>query len=96
MISGRWFVTPHAVHRYQERVRRGLTYEQALAELINAAESARFVRDTRDGLQLWRAGKPTRARLIVGPGEGGRMALVTVLPAFDGMAPCEEVWRWSR
>lgn len=32
--TGRFFITPYAVKRYVERVRPGLTYSQALSELI--------------------------------------------------------------
>lgn len=55
-ITGQWFITGHAVHRYMERVRpkaifKGLvppdaTYEQALGEMIHwlAIQPPRMVR----------------------------------------------------
>jgi hypothetical protein len=44
MISGRWFITPHAVRRFMERAVRGATYEEALEPLITASETARLIR----------------------------------------------------
>ena len=91
------FVTPHALQRYVEVTRRVtearakeiLSAEPAraklLGELVRETEGAHRVRDQRDGCSLWRGPKPRRLRLIVGPGEGDRPALVTVLAAHDGL-----------
>lgn len=78
MIPGRWFISPHAVRRYRERLRPRLTYEQALVELVRMASGARYVRRLDSGLELWRLG-PSRVRGIVGPGVGPLPVLVTVL-----------------
>lgn len=67
MIAGRWFITPHAVARYRERIAPGLTYEQALAELIRLSLAARRCGEERSlpGAFLWRGPRPLRLRCIV-------------------------------
>ena len=82
---GPFFVTPHAVRRYIERVRPGLTYEQALGELVAMARGAHLVKELASGLELWRGPPPRRLRFRVSPGCGGLPQLVTVLEAFDGL-----------
>lgn len=83
MFEGRWFITPHAVHRYMARIARRLIYEEALAELASMSLTARYVKPAQGGAELWRTGKPLRLRFIVGPGEGDLPALLTVLPGHD-------------
>lgn len=90
--AGRWFVTPHAVERYVERIEPGLTYDEALGRLVALSERAHFVREkvTVDfgRVEIWRGPKPTRIRCYVVPGGEGEMdVLVTVLPTFDGAPP---------
>lgn len=83
--KGRFFVTPHAVHRYIERVHRGISYERALGEIIEAADRAHYVKDYNSG-QYWRGPKPMRLRLIVANGSGGELPqIITILPAADNM-----------
>jgi|WetSurMetagenome_2_1015567.scaffolds.fasta_scaffold721334_1 hypothetical protein len=89
---GRWFITPHAVHRYIENIRPGLDYDHALGELIRHSDTAHFVRATVvDGIciERWRAPKPTQIRFIVSHGPGAKPQLVTVLPSHDRRrSPC--------
>jgi len=83
---GRFFITPHAVQRYRERVpgAERLTYEQALAELIRESETAHFIKPLGNGLDLWRGRKPHRLRFRVSPAVDGRLPqLVTVLRGCD-------------
>lgn len=82
--KGRWFVTPHAVRRYLERVRPGLTYEQALAEIIRESWRARPVKPWGRA-HLWRGPKPRRLRYIVAPAPRGRRlpVLITVYGGQD-------------
>lgn len=85
-ISGRWFVTPHAIQRARERFPgwHVLSYEDARIQILRLAECAHFVKTLhyRDGTeaQLWRTGNPLRARLIVmAPKEFGQApSLVSV------------------
>jgi len=68
-VTGRWFVTPHAVNRYIERVDRKLSYDDALAHIIKDSELARFVRQLpdKDGIrvELWRGKRPHRVRYTI-------------------------------
>lgn len=65
MMGGKWFITPHAVRRYQERIDPTLTYNEALTALIRHSEKARRVKHWRDNLTLYRSGKPQRLRFLV-------------------------------
>lgn len=76
-IEGPWFVTPHAVRRYQERRGPEMTYERARARLILESSAARFVRVDTTGAQIWRS--PTGLEMVVGAGTGDRPALMTVV-----------------
>lgn len=84
MVTGRWFVTPHAVQRYRERIDPLATYDDALAYLIAASERAHPVKEIQPGLWLWRGPKPRELRYRVSVREPGLPQLVTVLTPFDG------------
>lgn len=92
-ITGRFFITPHAVERYRTRIRRGLSYDEALSELIGLAAAGRRVRAYEaPGLvhaELWRGPRMgsqgdrdprSRLRFVVGFMPGGLPQVVTVLP----------------
>lgn len=82
--AGRFFLTPHAVRRYMERLAApGLTYEQALGALLREIEGAHRVRDGRAGCAIWRTGRPGRLRLIVDETQHPLPAVVTILPSHD-------------
>jgi hypothetical protein len=83
---GRFFVTPHAVERYQERVHRGICYDRALREILEICERAHYVKDYHGGAQYWRGPKPMRLRLLVAPAVGDELPqVITILPAADRM-----------
>lgn len=86
-VKGRWFVTPHAVKRFRERVpgAQSMSYERALAAIISDSERAHFVRVERDGTELWRVGKPHRTRYRIYPSEreGVLPQCVTVLAGCE-------------
>ena len=82
--AGRFFITPHAVQRYRERAARSISYETALAELIQQSECAHRVKPMRDGAELWRGPKPLRLRMIVMPQKAGLPQLLTVKRGHDG------------
>lgn len=88
---GPWFITPHAVARYIERCRPGLTYEKALEELIAHAETARYLRPVTVGnhgrCELWRTRDRRNWRLIVSREKPGLPQLVTVLGRGNKDAP---------
>ena len=84
MIAGRWFITPHAVRRYQRRGAAGTKqYKSALAELVRLSKQAHFVKEIKPGIELWRAGKPMRWRFIVSNRLPGRPQLITALRGHD-------------
>lgn len=83
---GRWFITPHAVKRYRERIAPNRSYEEALGVLIRASEKARLVKVSVRGFEYYKGPAPERLRFRVRPAEkseGDLPVLMTVLPAFD-------------
>lgn len=64
-VSGKWFITPHAVRRYRERCRIWLSYEDARDILIGLSMRARRIKERGPGVELWRGPKPERLRFIV-------------------------------
>lgn len=78
-----WSVTPHAVTRYVQRVRHGVSAAKARADLLWMMERAHFVKTLPSGLELWRGPKPLRLRLRV----AGR-SLVTVIEDCDARRQC--------
>lgn len=80
---GRWFVTPHAVHRYIERIDRTADYDTALAFLVSQSEVAHAVKQIEPGVWLYRGTKPRRLRFRVSTRGPGLPQLLTVLGAFD-------------
>lgn len=85
--TGRFFVTPHALRRYIERIRPGMCEREAREELLRYAARAKVVRRTRNKGVLMRAPRPLRFRFVVGPGTGVLPAILTVLPPHDGWNP---------
>jgi hypothetical protein len=89
MIVGKWFITPHAVRRYIERVDHRATYDQALAELVRFSKVARPSKEIKPGIWLYRGGKPLRPRFMfsVSPrradGSPGLPQLITVKAGHD-------------
>jgi hypothetical protein len=83
VIAGRWFVTPHSVRRYIERVDRRATYEQALAALVSFSERARRVREISPGVWLYRGPRPQKLRFRVAEGGAGLPQLLTVMGGHD-------------
>jgi len=84
---GRWFITPHAVARYIERVDPRASYEVALARLIAESETATRVKEIEPGVALYRGRKPRRLRYRVAETGEGLPQLLTVLSPFDGWRP---------
>jgi hypothetical protein len=74
-----FFVTPHAIERYTQRVHRGIQYEQALSEILQEARGAHYVKNYGSA-EYWRCGKPMRLRLIVGRVNPGLPQIMTILP----------------
>jgi hypothetical protein len=65
-----------------------MTFEQARVHLVRQIAQAHAVKPTGRGeAVLFRGPKPERLRLLVGPGEGELLALITVLTRSDRDAP---------
>jgi hypothetical protein len=87
-IRGKWFITPHAVERYIQRVRPGISYDEALEDIIAYSEAAHRVKEWRPGVDLWRGPKPHRLRFMVGTLRPGAPQLLTVYAGKDpGFVP---------
>jgi hypothetical protein len=90
---GRWFITPHAVRRYIERVDRTASYGQALGELVRFSDVARPIKEISPGVWLYRGGRPLRLRFRVASspvrvdGDPGMPQLLTVIPGHDRAKP---------
>ncbi|HEX6940905.1 MAG TPA: hypothetical protein VF158_15920 [Longimicrobiales bacterium] len=86
MIAGRFFVTPHAVERFRQRIAPHLTYEQALGAIIrglDATDSER--RPAQSGTRYYiRVRRPYAFRALIVPGEGPLPAVATVLRSGKG------------
>lgn len=86
--AGRWFITPHAVQRFRERV-RSCTYEEALATLVEWSTVATAVKvpEQHDQIVYFRGpnyrlddGKKRRGRRLRVSYSGDRMPqLLTVI-----------------
>lgn len=83
MIPGRWFITPHAVHQYIDRVDPRATYEQALAVLIDWSERAKPNKKLLSGIWQYRGPRPLRLRLRVSHSGPGLPQLLTVIKSKD-------------
>jgi hypothetical protein len=82
--SGAWFISPHAVRRYQDRICVAATAQEALADLIKLSLAARRGRKLNTGCTEYVVGE---LRCVVAPPARGKRlpVLVTVKPR---KAPC--------
>lgn len=85
-VTGLWLITAHALIRYVERIRPGISYDRALEELKFHCLGAHPVKELPNGIEVWRGPNPRRIRLRV-ERANGRLELVTVMPAYDGLEP---------
>jgi hypothetical protein len=89
MFVGNFFITPHAVRQFQNRIAPWLTYEQALhigiAEL-NAALEVQEQRPTENGKAFYiRVNGDWQFRAIFVAGEEGtKPAVITILRSGKG------------
>lgn len=81
MIAGRYFVTPHAVRRFQERIAPWMSYSQALGTIIRCLEET-TCRPTplhhEPGLMI-RVRRPYNFRAVIKPSEEGAPVVATIL-----------------
>jgi hypothetical protein len=83
MIRGRFFITPHAVHRFIERYYHGRSFEEARERLIELCEHATFVKKGYKSKKMYRLPRHgcSRARIIVADAKvkGDADVVMTVL-----------------
>jgi hypothetical protein len=83
--QGSWFITPHAVARYREKIDSRASYAAALARLVEMSTAAHRVSVQADGVEVWRVGKRHgRLRFKVHSAHGDELPqLLTVLPSCE-------------
>lgn len=86
-ITGRFFVTPHAVERYIERIHPGIKYEQALREILEHADRAHRVKEIEPGVSEWRARPPLRLRFRIAEHGPDLPQVLTVLKPSESWQP---------
>ena len=79
MIAGKWFITPHAVRRYIQRVDQYASYDEALSALIRLSEIAKPNKWINPTIFQFRGPKPLRLRLRVVFDKIGLPRLITVM-----------------
>ena len=87
-IEGNWFITPHAIQRYQEIQyhRPRLSQEKARQELIEESLKAKPLRQLNETTWLFRGAKPLRLRFMVSfevSEENPMPQLITVIPRTE-------------
>lgn len=79
MIAGDFFITPHAVEQFRERIAPWLSYEQALGEIIKELRYANDFRPTQNGKAFYvRTKGKWKFRAIISGGYD-RPAVITIL-----------------
>lgn len=87
---GRFYVSDHAITRYIDRVRPGLSRSVALAELIRIGSAAEKLRTFEDGTELWRGpkkGPAPRLLFLVGPKSEGTLPVMRTVPRRKKQLP---------
>ena len=80
MIAGEFFITPHAVEQFRRRIAPWMSYEEALGTIIRELDGAGELRPTRNGKAYYVRTKGEWCfRAVIGPGEGQRPAVITIL-----------------
>jgi isoaspartyl peptidase/L-asparaginase-like protein (Ntn-hydrolase superfamily) len=81
MFTGDFFITPHAVRQFQNRIAPGLTYEQALGAIIRGMRDAEDFHVTVNGRARYtRIDGPWQFRAVVREGAvGDKQAVITIL-----------------
>lgn len=86
VCAGPWFVTPHAEQRFREITKASGTHHEVLASIIQACETAKFVKRCDSNVLLFKGPAPARLRFLVEDEAtlGGKPVLRTILPSWDG------------
>ena len=76
--AGRWFITPHAVRAYRERIDRRADYKGALTALINISEIAHRVKPKGEAVLYRTSRAHGKINCLVAEGGPGLPQLLTV------------------
>jgi hypothetical protein len=81
MLTGDFFITPHAVRQFQNRLAPHLSYEQALGVIIRELREAGEWHPTENGKANYvRTSGEWRFRAVIAEGEGdAKPAVITIL-----------------
>jgi hypothetical protein len=98
VIAGRYFVTPHAVERFRERIAPHLSYGQALGAIIRGLEETTSEpRPAHSGKGYYvRVRRPYAFRALIVPGDGPFPAVATVIRSGAGRGGTRERERRRR
>ncbi len=84
-LVGNWYITPHAIRAYIDKVDRNATWDEAKEVLQKWSMTATYVKEEYPGISLYRSpkhktfGGKWRWRLIVSRRKPGLPQLTTVL-----------------
>lgn len=86
MFVGDFFITPHAVRQFQNRIAPWMSYEQALGAVIRELSDAGEWRSTQNGrAQYVRTTGRWQFRAVIMPGEeNSQPVVVTILRGGKG------------
>jgi hypothetical protein len=86
MLTGDFFITPHAVRQFQSRIAPRLTYEQALGAIIRGLSDAKDFHVTENGKARYvRISGEWQFRAVIAEGEeDAQPAVITILRSGRG------------
>jgi hypothetical protein len=86
MLTGDFFITPHAVRQFQSRMAPHLSYEQALGVIIRELRDAGELRLTENGKARYvRTSGEWRFRAVIAAGaDDVKPAVITILRGGKG------------
>jgi hypothetical protein len=86
MLTGDFFITPHAVRQFQRRMAPQLSYEQALGVVIRELRTTGKFHTTENGKARYvRTNGEWRFRAVIAEGEGdAKPAVITILRGGKG------------
>lgn len=91
LIAGDFFITPHAVRQFQDRIAPWMSYEQALGAIIRGLRNAEELRPTTNGKAYYvRVDSEWQFRAVIREGEF-LPAVITILRSGKGNKRKKEV-----
>ena len=86
MLTGDFFITPHAVRQFQSRIAPWMSYEQALGAVIRGLRDVKDFHVTMNGKARYvRTDGEWQFRAVIAEGEGdAQPAVITILRGGKG------------